>query len=427
MTAGTNRLPRWYFLFAHLCLGVAGLLLIVEPATYARFFYQPRTVALVHLMTLGWITSSIFGALYMIGPIALRIRVEEKRLDKLTFWVYCIGVSGMVSHFWLDSYSGMVWSASMAVVGPLVIGARFVPPLSRAPIALGARLHLLFAFVNLVLAGFLGLLVGLSKTAGWPSFTGLSGVYAHLHLAAIGWASMLVFGVAYRLVPMVLPAKAPTGLVPVASALVLELGVLALAWAFLFATHAVSIAAALAAVGCLLFGLELWWMLRNRRPRARHLPRFDVALVHLAAALVYLGATIVLGLALASGWLSEAEALQWALVYGVFGLVGFLAQMVVGMSARLWPLYAWFLAKDRHPEQVASLPGPSTLPSALSLGFIAALWLLLVPLLAFGLFREQPSTLRLAGCLLLLATAVSAWHQAGQLRRSHPAVPGESR
>ena len=28
-------------------------------------------------------------------------------------------------------------------------------------------------------------------------------------------------------------------------------------------------------------------------------------------------------------------------VYGVCGLLGFLAQMVVGVAARLWPLYAW--------------------------------------------------------------------------------------
>ena len=32
---------------------------------------RPRALAVVHLVTLGWITASILGALYMIVPMAL--------------------------------------------------------------------------------------------------------------------------------------------------------------------------------------------------------------------------------------------------------------------------------------------------------------------------------------------------------------------
>lgn len=66
-------LPLFYFGFAHLCLAAAFAGVALDPRGVAGFFYHPRMVAVVHLVTLGWITSSILGAIYMIGPMALRM------------------------------------------------------------------------------------------------------------------------------------------------------------------------------------------------------------------------------------------------------------------------------------------------------------------------------------------------------------------
>ena len=64
-------LPLLYFAFAHFCLGLGFAALVVSPGLPAGFFHHPRMVALVHLVTLGWITSSILGAFYIVGPLAL--------------------------------------------------------------------------------------------------------------------------------------------------------------------------------------------------------------------------------------------------------------------------------------------------------------------------------------------------------------------
>ena len=51
-------------------------------------------------------------------------------------------------------------------------------------------------------------------------------------------------------------------------------------------------------------------------------------------------------------WLTVAapssNTLRVAMAYGVFGLVGFLAQMVVGMEGRLLPIFAWYWAYAEH-------------------------------------------------------------------------------
>ena len=60
-----DRLAFGYFLVARAALAAAGVLLLVAPPVDAGF-YQPRVLALTHLMVLGWITATILAVFY--GP-----------------------------------------------------------------------------------------------------------------------------------------------------------------------------------------------------------------------------------------------------------------------------------------------------------------------------------------------------------------------
>ena len=74
------------------------------------------------------------------------------------------------------------------------------------------KLHVALAAANLSAAASAGILLGLDKVYHFlPGFV-LANVFAHAHLAAVGWATMTVVGVGYRLLPMVIPAKAPSGI-----------------------------------------------------------------------------------------------------------------------------------------------------------------------------------------------------------------------
>src|SRR5690606_5046432 len=96
--------PRWQpplrFGFAHPCLAAAFAAVALDPRGVAGFYYHPRMVAVVHLVTLGWITASILGAVYMIGPMALRMPMPARTADRWAFGLFATGVIGMVIHFW---------------------------------------------------------------------------------------------------------------------------------------------------------------------------------------------------------------------------------------------------------------------------------------------------------------------------------------
>jgi len=214
--------PLLYFSTAHVSLALACLLAGLWPHAVAGFFYHSWMVAIVHLVTLGWITFSILGAIYIVGPIALGMPMPARRWDYAAYGFAIVGVIGMVAHFWIQEFGGMAWSAATVTLGIVYVASRIVRGLETAHIPVAVKLHIAFACLNIAIAASMGILLGFDKAYHFlPGFV-LSNVFAHAHLAAIGWATMMVVGVSYRLLPMTLPSKMPTGRSMVASAILLE-------------------------------------------------------------------------------------------------------------------------------------------------------------------------------------------------------------
>jgi hypothetical protein len=74
-------LPVLYFGVAHVAFASASLAVACDPRGVSGFFYRSRMLAIVHLVTLGWITASILGSLYVVGPVALRVWIPATWLD----------------------------------------------------------------------------------------------------------------------------------------------------------------------------------------------------------------------------------------------------------------------------------------------------------------------------------------------------------
>src|SRR6185369_6327338 len=342
------------------------------------------------------ISASILGALYMVAPMALRTRLPARATDYAAWAFYAIGVLGMVSHFWIDSPKGMVWSAGTIVAALLWVTGRAVLALRPAPIPAAVKLHYLFAFLNLVGAASMGLLLGLNKVKQVLGGYVLANVYAHAHLAALGWATMMVMGTGYRLLPMLLPSAMPEGKAVWASALLLEAGAAGLFVCFVLRSGAIALFAVVFS--------QVLWMRRHPRPAPRALRRPDYGVLHSFAALGYLAHALLLGLCLAVTPPAEWK-LRAALVYGVFGLVGFLAQMVVGVSLRLLPLYTWLRAQEKTGFPANQPPSPHALPARPPQAAGLALWTVGVPLLAAGFALDRP-VLVSAGAAALFAAVV---------------------
>ncbi len=409
-------LPLAYFGFAHLCLATALAVAAAWPRAIGGFYYHPRMLGVVHLVTLGWISGSILGALYLVAPMALKAPLPAGRPDRWAFGAFAIGTTGMASHFWIDEPRGMLWAAAPVLAAFLWVGWRVETALRPARIPAEIKLHFRLAFGNLVLAALLGLAVGVDKLVDLlPGFV-LHHVHAHAHLAALGWAVTMVMGAGYRLLPMLLPAAPPRGRVVLLGAVLWEAGVLALASALFAGARWTALPALFCVGGLAVFLGRVRWMLRNRRPPPKGLRRPDWGVLHVFAALLWLVAAAALGAALALG-----PAAPWKLhagmAYGVLGLVGFLAQIVVGVESRLLPWAAWLWVRTGSDFTVRPI-SPHAMPARPLQAAGFALWTAGVPLLAGGLALDSVATFRLGALALLAAVLIGALQQVVVLRRA---------
>ena len=409
-------LPVLYFGVAHASLALACAAVAADPRGVSGFFYHSRMLGIVHLVTLGWITASILGSLYVVGPIALRVWFPATWIDYTAFAFVVIGIVGMVAHFWLNEYGGMAWSAATVGTGILAAGTHVVRCLrgAKLPRAIGA--HIVLAFLNVAGAATMGVLIGFDKVYHFlPGFV-LANVFAHAHLAAIGWASMMVVGVAYRLLPMVLPAGMPSGPPLWISAVLLQAGVSGLFVTLLLRGRFAWLFAVIIVGGFAAFVVQVAWMLRHPRPSPPGLRKPDPAVLHAGASFVSLLVASVLGL-----WLTIAEpspsTLRVAMAYGVFGLVGFLGQMVVGMEGRLLPIFAWYWAYANTGYK-GPVPSQHDMPWRGGQEIVFVLWLFGVPALAGGLAFDAVPFVAAAGWCLLAATLLDTVNVARILRHA---------
>jgi len=403
-------LPLLYLGTAHVSLALACVLVAWWPHAVAGFFYHDWMAAIVHLVTLGWLTISILGAMYIVGPLALRMEMPARRLDYVAYGFALVGLVGMVGHFWMQEYGGMAWSAATIGAAIVYMTIRIVRAASRASMPTPVKLHIVLACANIWVAASMGLLLAWDKVAHvLPGFV-LSNVFAHAHLAAVGWVTMMIVGVGYRLLPMTFPSKMPSGRSVYASAMLLEVGVLGLFITLLIRSVWVALFGLIIVAGLVAFAAQVAWMVRRRVARPTGAPRIDFGILHAASAGVSLTVAVAIGLALLVLPTSPAT-LHAAAVYGVFGLVGFLAQMVVAMEVRLLPMVTWFWAYERSGYRVPP-PSPHTMRERTWQAIVFAAWTIGVPALAVGMGLESAPWLSLGAWALLvgvvLATADNA-------------------
>ena len=401
--APATNLATAHFVAAHLALVVALAGLVAEPALPWALDSRPRLTALLHLVTLGWISGSILGALYLVTPLAFARPLRATMADRVAYVAYWGGVCGVAAAFWTGNFGGLPVAAAFVLSAVVVVGARTMRALWRAPLPAAIPLHVGLAFANLVVAGGLGMVMALGRGGGAPPGVVMPLVEAHAHLAVLGWTVMMIFGVGYRLLPMVLPTAMPRGRSLVASALLLEAGTLGLCSALARAGDLRPWAALIGAAFVAFFA-HVVRMLANPRPRPVDLPVPDWSTRQTAFALSYGLVAVGLG-----GWLAATTApagVRWA--YAVSGLLGFASQLIVGIQGRLVPLQAWFRAMERRKAP------PTISAHVLVTPWLAAsvclLWQCGLPALTAGLVGARAPLVGAGAALLLVATLAHAWH-----------------
>ena len=63
-----------HYIFGGLTLLIVSLLIVFHPEAFTQHFFNPKLLAISHLLALGWISMIIFGALYQLLPVILEVK-----------------------------------------------------------------------------------------------------------------------------------------------------------------------------------------------------------------------------------------------------------------------------------------------------------------------------------------------------------------
>src|SRR5581483_1142856 len=105
-------------------------------------------IGLVHLLTLGWISFSILGTIYIVGPLALQMEMPPIALDYVAYGCAVVGLIGMVGHLWMQQYAGVAWFAGTVASGVMYMTVRIVLRVRSAKIQPAVKLHIVLSCVN---------------------------------------------------------------------------------------------------------------------------------------------------------------------------------------------------------------------------------------------------------------------------------------
>ncbi len=326
-------LPLRFFLAGLTGLAAALLVLIGHVGALLRFQYgSGALLAATHLMTLGFISMVMMGAMYQLVPVVFNVKLSSVRLGAWHYAALVPGVVLMVSGFLTHVAAFLMVGGTLVVLSVtlfLLNVARTLP--NRAQWGLSGW------FVATAL-GYLGFTVSMGWLLAWnlshPFLAG-DGLAVHLVLGGVGWFALALMGVSYKLLPMfsLTHAQPRWGW-----------------WAY-----------GLLNAGVWIVGAGTWWWPRPAAALG--------ALVAAAALVLYAGdirrlwrhrlrrqpdPAVYLALAGTVGGLATVGAAAWAAAGGPWSLVvflffyGWMAASVLGYLQKLVPFLVWLHRYGPH-------------------------------------------------------------------------------
>ncbi len=309
--------------------------------------WSPATLALTHLVTLGFMTLVMCGAMMQMLPVIGGTTVPRVRIVSTVIYLLLVaGIPLFMGGFLIPSPTMMQTAFGLLAGGFGVFIVAILVALLRTRVPNDTISSMRLAIVSLLITVFLGL----ASTAvfSWPvSVTGpflLTNI--HLTWGLLGWTGLLVAGVSYQVVPMFqLTPRYPHWMSGYLNRVIF---VLLLVWTGLKLLDVVSES-----------DLASWWLLTCiagfvifaattmllQSRRKRRVTDITAYFWRMGMVSVLISASIWL----AGGIVPEFGSWSgYPLVLGVFLLPGFAVSVICGMLYKIVPFLVWFHLQHRR-------------------------------------------------------------------------------
>lgn len=383
----------------YLIAGAVGLVWIA-PELAIGAFSSPHVAGVTHLFTLGWLTTSILGALTQLMPVALGAPIRSPRAAHLALWTLAPGAGLFAAGIAMSSL--VVNHIGLALIGTAVVLAvgNIAASLPRARERDATWAAIALAITFLASALLLGMVLLHNLHTGFIAAARVRVLATHLHIALVGWALIMMVGVSRRLLPMFLLAHKADTRWTAWSLSLLATGLVALATGLL-TLHPLT-----AWCGVALLETGVFCFLRQAYAfyRARVRKTLDVGMHFAMTGLWFIAAAALVGPFVLADHITHPRL---ATTYILIALPGALVLFVTGFTYKIVPLLAWTV-RYRKRMGKGAVPTVAQTFSA-RVGYMQLIAIAgAMPLLAAGIAAGSLPVTRAAALLYLTGTLLFA-------------------
>lgn len=356
MGVSVSRWTMTYFGAALTSFVLAQSLFVAGFTAPDRSWSAPPMLVVVHLLTIGWLTLLILGALQQFVPVLTTKPLTSQRLAGVTLALILVGLPLMLVGFlalepwaaevgkqWLPTGGGLVVAGAVAACFNLGL------TLWRSrPLTLPGR-FIVAGLVFLMLTVGMGVVFALAYAVPdlWsPEFIGrllINGLNLHVTAGIGGWFTLTAIGVAYKLLAMFALAPEDRGMIGGWIFLTITAGfslVVSAAWLQIFGAAAhlggslATLGWVLAAFGGALYLYDMWQLFAQR---ARSLLELNARVGGWALITLGLGLPLLVMLALTGP--DRQQTVAAAFVYLL--LFGWLSGLGLSQLYKIVPFLTW--------------------------------------------------------------------------------------
>lgn len=394
-----------FYIFAALSFLISCTLLLFNTGVIHLHYFHPQTLAITHLMALGWGTMIILGASHQLLPVLIEGKLDSYLLALLSFIFAAIGIPLLVIGFYLFN-TGLILQTGAVLINASVI-CYFLNVINSIGESKKYNVHAFFiaaASLWLFATTFFGLLLVFNFSKSWLPENSVEYLSLHAHMGLAGWFLLLVIGVASRLIPMFLISKYSS---PKTLWWIFALINMALIGFIVLKTNRVFPGSyyspfLLVLIALVLFGNYCYKAFKVRI-RAHVDEQMKISL--LSVVLLFLP---LISLLVIIFFISEKSGLNIVLLYGFSIFFGWITAIILGMTFKTLPFIIW----NKIYKSLAnrSTPAPKDLFSEKLFNLMAVLYLTGFFIFIAGIVFLNDLFLKAGATFLLLSAMTYVWN-----------------
>ncbi|MCR4416184.1 MAG: hypothetical protein NUV92_00360 [Ignavibacteria bacterium] len=327
-----------YFIAAIISFIIFNLMLVIDYKSISGHHFQPKILSINHILTLGFITMIIFGAMFQLVPVVLEVKLFSTILAEIQFWIYTFGVILLTYKFYyFSSNLSFVLPALLLSLAMMIFTINIVISMTKVKKWNITGSYLASALFWLLITALAGYLLAKNLDKPFIKINHLQYLKLHAITAFVGWVSMVVMGVSFKLIPMFTLSHGYKLTLAKWSFVLINIGLLGINWIMHYPDTGFYnlIFGVLIFAGIILYLIQIFIIFKKRIRK-----KLDIGIKFSAFAFIMMGFSSLLNFSFV--FFDYESIKNLTLLYGFTVLVGYVSFLIVGQMYKIVPFLVWY-------------------------------------------------------------------------------------